>query len=286
MKKKIKFSLLMLSATGIFHLLRYFRKKPKVFAKETNAPVPTSRELKEEALVEKEDRKLPGMRKIKRLKIFLFVLIGIGVLFMMYPLCTNFIASVKKTDVLSSWESEKEVAVEQEDLNADHTRDTEGEAESEAENNDALDYRNLAAEDFFPLKIIIPKIELEWIVNEGTDRKTLRKGPGHIPETRLPGDIGRCTISGHRTTYGAPFNRIDELESGDLIYLETIKGKMLTFYVTGQEDVYPEDVYILESSGRRELLLTACTPEYSAAKRLVIISELLDAYSLGIDFKK
>ena len=52
----------------------------------------------------------------------------------------------------------------------------------------------------------------------------LKKGPGHYPESPLPGQEGNAAIAGHRTTYGAPFNRIDELEPGDEIHVETIQG--------------------------------------------------------------
>ncbi|GAG62694.1 unnamed protein product, partial [marine sediment metagenome] len=149
---------------------------------------------------------------------------------------------------------------------------------------EVVDYKDLTAEDFFPLKIRIPKIDLEWIVNEGSDRQTLKEGPGHIIETPLPGDLGRCTFSGHRTTYGAPFNKIDKLEDGDLIYLETIKGELFIYAVTELEIIDPRDVYILEGSDKRELLLTSCYPEYSAAERVILIAELVNIYPLGLEF--
>ena len=145
-----------------------------------------------------------------------------------------------------------------------------------------LDYGDLTMEDFFPLKISIPKIEVEAIVEEGTSPDALKNGPGYEARTPLPGDIGRCTISGHRTTYGAPFNRLDELEDGDLIYLETIDDEFLTYIVTGMEIVRATDVWILEGTGKKELVLTTCHPKYSAARRLVIIAELLDVFPFEI----
>ncbi|GAH56765.1 unnamed protein product, partial [marine sediment metagenome] len=73
------------------------------------------------------------------------------------------------------------------------------------------------------------------------------------------------------------FNKIDELVKGDLIYLETIKGKVLTYAVTELEVVDPRDVYILEGSDKKELVLTSCYPEYSAAERIILIAELVNA---------
>jgi LPXTG-site transpeptidase (sortase) family protein len=117
-----------------------------------------------------------------------------------------------------------------------------------------------------------------FVVYEGTDTITLKKGAGHESVTPLPGQEGRCTISGHRTTYGAPFNRVDELEEGDLIYLETLDGDRYVYAVTSLEIVKPTDVWILEGTKKEELLLTTCHPKYSAATRLIVISELVELF--------
>jgi len=229
------------------------------------------------------------LKATKIIKIITFVFIGTGVLFLLYPTITNVISDVKKAGTLSEWEEQKEASSEEEAVSEDITAesDTEGDAALEDKvlvddtKEETVDYNSLTADDFFPLKIIIPQIDLEWIVNEGSDRQTLYEGPGHIIDTPLPGDVGRCTFSGHRTTYGAPFNKIDDLVKGDLIYLETIKGEVFTYAVTELEVVDPKDVYILEGSEKRELLLTSCYPEYSAAERIILISELVNIYPVG-----
>lgn len=221
--------------------------------------------------------------------VVIVVLIGGGLSLLLYPFITNLIASRQGSEELSEWEEKAETVEEKETLT--ETVETKEEPEiveeaiiewSENISEQTVPHKEPAVEDYFPLKITIPSIEVEWIVNEGTDRETLKKGPGHIMGTPFPGEIGRCTISGHRTTYGAPFNRIDELIEGDLIYLETIMGKTLTYVVTAQEIVRPTDVYILEGDDKRELLLTACHPKYSAAYRIIIISELVNIYDIGV----
>ncbi len=252
-----------------------------------------------------DEKKSSKSKRIKILKIVIAVIAGAGLLFMLYPAFVNAFAEAKQETVLSEWEAQKENLSEEGTEQAESVESSETTQENvpEEENKqdngttgksgssgvgsvkvdeEIVDYENLTAEDFFPLKIKIPKIDLEWIVNEGTDTKTLKEGPGHIPETPLPGDNGRCTISGHRTTYGAPFNKIDMLENGDLIYLETINGELFVYAVTGLEIVKPRDVYILEGTIKKELLLTSCYPEYSAAERIVLISELLNLYSLEL----
>src|SRR5215203_2333052 len=59
-------------------------------------------------------------------------------------------------------------------------------------------------------KLLIPSIGVSEYVVEGTDADNLRKGPGHYPDTPLPGQHGTSAIAGHRTTYGAPFRNLNE----------------------------------------------------------------------------
>src|SRR5205085_1071336 len=70
----------------------------------------------------------------------------------------------------------------------------------------------------------IPKIGLDSIVVNGVGRSDLRKGPGHYPDTPLPGQRGNAAIAGHRTTYGAPFGNLDQLAPGDSIIVRTLEG--------------------------------------------------------------
>ena len=229
-----------------------------------------------------------GNKRYIWLKILIAILIIAGLGLLLYPFITNIIASRQESEILSQWEEKEEIvetnqALEETQNEEEFSPEEEAIIEwSEEISKQAEPVEEPVIEDYFPLKITIPSIEVGWIVNEGTDRETLKKGPGHIMGTPFPGEIGRCTISGHRTTYGAPFNRIDELIEGDLIYLETITGKTLTYVVTAQEIVRPTDVYILEGDDKRELLLTACHPKYSAAYRIIIISELVNIYDIGV----
>ena len=59
--------------------------------------------------------------------------------------------------------------------------------------------------------IAIPKIGLRTVFVENTDHAALKKGPGHYKGTVLPGMTGTVGLAGHRTTYGAPFRRVNEL---------------------------------------------------------------------------
>jgi sortase A len=119
----------------------------------------------------------------------------------------------------------------------------------------------------------IPAIGVDKIVVEGVALPDLKKGPGHYPNTPLPGQEGNAAIAGHRTTYGAPFNRIDELVAGDEIFVETVQGEF-RYLVTEQLIVSPTQVEVLDDKGDNRLTLTACHPKYSARQRIVVVAEL------------
>jgi len=110
----------------------------------------------------------------------------------------------------------------------------------------------------------------EYVV-EGTDTANLRKGPGHYPDTPLPGEPGTIAIAGHRTTYGAPFRRIDELERGDRIVLDMPNGRF-NYRVQRTTIVDDQDLSVLEPAGYKRLMLSACHPLYSAAQRVIVFA--------------
>jgi sortase A len=122
-------------------------------------------------------------------------------------------------------------------------------------------------------RIVIPAIGVDKIVVEGVSLTDLKKGPGHFPQTPLPGQEGNAAIAGHRTTYGAPFNRLDELKPGDEVTVTTVQGEF-TYEVTETQIVAPTQVEVLEDKGDNRLTLTACHPKYSARQRIVVVSHL------------
>lgn len=121
--------------------------------------------------------------------------------------------------------------------------------------------------------IRIPKIGVDKTVVQGVGLADLRKAPGHYPETPLPGEQGNAAIAGHRTTYGAPFNRLDELAAGDEILVTTLKGSF-TYTVAGLKVVKPNQVEVLNPTPTPTLTLTTCNPKYSAKERLVVVANL------------
>lgn len=123
-------------------------------------------------------------------------------------------------------------------------------------------------------RIRIAKIGLDKIVVEGVALPDLKKGPGHYPDSPLPGQQGNAAIAGHRTTYGAPFNRLDELESGDEITVDTVQGRF-RYVVSEQLVVSPTQVDVLADKGDNRLTLTSCHPEYSSRQRIIVVAKLV-----------
>jgi sortase A len=120
----------------------------------------------------------------------------------------------------------------------------------------------------------IPRIGLRTIVVRGTTAADLRTGPGLIDGSPLPGQRGTTAIAGHRTTYGAPFRHLDALRRGDAVMLRLPYGTF-RYAVEGRRIVDPSDLSVLRRVGHDRLVLSACHPLFSAARRIVVFARLV-----------
>jgi sortase A len=111
---------------------------------------------------------------------------------------------------------------------------------------------------------------VDAIVVTGKSAGDLKKGPG-LWNAR-PGYGGTTVISGHRTTYGAPFRHLDGLGHGDRLRLVTPYGTF-DYRVTRTRIVDPSDLSVIRDVGHEQLVLTACHPVYSAAQRIVVFAD-------------
>ncbi len=138
------------------------------------------------------------------------------------------------------------------------------------------------AKDGSPVgRIRIPRIGASFVVVKGTDTSDLESGPGIYPETVFPGMAGTTAIAGHRTTYLAPFRHVDQLRSGSVIHLD-MPYAHFTYSVVGKRVVAPSDVSAAVGNvGYSRLVLSACTPLFSAAKRLLIYARLIRTVPVG-----
>jgi sortase A len=129
-------------------------------------------------------------------------------------------------------------------------------------------------------RIRIPRMDASFVVVNGTDAGSLRKGPGVYDRTPLPGAPGTVGIAGHRTTYRAPFRHIDDLRQGDAISVEMPYGRF-TYAVELTRIVPPTEVSVIRRVAYDRLVLSACHPLYSAAKRIVVFARLVGAEPRG-----
>jgi sortase A len=122
--------------------------------------------------------------------------------------------------------------------------------------------------------IHIPSIGANFVMVNGTGESDLKNGPGIYPETRFPGVPGTTAVAAHRTTYLEPFRHIDALHRGDRIMLDMPYARF-TYTVIGHRVVQPTDVAAaVDGVGYSRLVLSACTPLWSAAERLLVFARL------------
>jgi sortase A len=115
---------------------------------------------------------------------------------------------------------------------------------------------------------------LNMVFVQGTDESSLELGPGHYPETALPGQGKTVAIAGHRTTYLAPFRHIDSMKPGDKITLKMPYGTFI-YSVQKTEIVDPTDIGVIHNTGYERLVLSACNPVYSASQRYIVYARLV-----------
>ena len=123
-------------------------------------------------------------------------------------------------------------------------------------------------------RVELPSIDRGYYVVEGTDKPSLRKGPGHYEDTPLPGERGTVGIAGHRTTYGAPFRKIDKLDPGDPVIVEMTYGTFV-YRVERTRIVDPSELSVKRKVSFDRLILSACHPLYSAAQRIVVFARFV-----------
>jgi sortase A len=122
-------------------------------------------------------------------------------------------------------------------------------------------------------RLTIPRLAAGLYVVEGDGARQLRRGPGHLSGTAMPGDIGNCIIAGHRDTH---FRILKDIRRGDEIVLQTRNGEY-TYRVRTTQIVSPRDTEPLRPTNDAELHLVTCYPFYylgSAPKRFIVDATL------------
>ncbi len=122
-------------------------------------------------------------------------------------------------------------------------------------------------------RLSMPRLGIAHVAVDGTRAAELRRGPGFYEGNPLPGTGGTVAVAGHRTTYGAPFRRIDELRRGDRVVVTMPYGRF-EYRVERTRIVAPSATWVVRRTDHERLVLTACHPLYSAAQRIVVFARL------------
>lgn len=129
-------------------------------------------------------------------------------------------------------------------------------------------------------RIKIPSAAIDLLLVEGTSKKALKMGAGHMTGTALPGEIGNCAIAAHRNyTFGQMFNRLDEVAIEDEVCLE-IGQESYTYKVRDITIVEPDDLSVINpSQDKKQITLITCHPIYKATHRLIVTGDLSEGGS-------
>ena len=119
-------------------------------------------------------------------------------------------------------------------------------------------------------KLSIPDIDLETYAVQGWDEDSLRRGPGHDPQSAPPGE-GNCVLAGHRNIYGSYFYQVDRLLPGSPIILESRQGRFV--YITARVFTTTDSDYSIRQQpapGTSPLLtLITCTMPHTSNRIIV-----------------
>jgi len=222
----------------------------------------------------------PGGGRSRWLRLAGDLLLIVGGLVLAYPFWSAAYAQVQQSRLDTTYREQSVAFVE--DISADASSRPHDVSDEEVVRRLAVRYGDKLRPGDPIGRLRIPRIDLDRLVQQGAegkraldpdeDRALLRNGPVHYGNTLLPGAGEPFAVSGHRTTYGAPFFELDRLRKGDPIFVDTPYARF-RYEVAKTTTVDPTDIGVLEDRGYG-LVLTTCTPPYSAAHRLIVWATL------------
>jgi sortase A len=190
--------------------------------------------------------------------------------------------------VITGWQtSSKQQALEQEwnDLNTSYDNPftlpsvkaaKPPETKNEENPNTSESSKKKAMEKGVIGKMSIPKINLESMMVPGVTQKDLQNAIGWMTTTSFPGEKGNTVMAGHRShTYGQFFHRLNEVDKGDTVKVETTSGPIL-YRVYEKTVVKPDNLSVLDAKKEEEITLITCEPLYSDEFRLIVRAERIN----------
>ncbi|MFB0844047.1 class D sortase [Paenibacillus oleatilyticus] len=125
--------------------------------------------------------------------------------------------------------------------------------------------------------LIIDKIKLKLPIITDATVNNLKLSVASIAGTGKAGAVGNYAIAGHRNfTYGKNFNRLDEVDKGDIVEVD-IGKQQYRYEVQEKQYVLPEDVWVLKGNGKdKEITLITCHPMENPTHRLIVKGKLIE----------
>jgi sortase A len=199
------------------------------------------------------------------MKWFAYLLIVIGLSTIFYPKVKSMYFSYQEKQLLEDWEStatnsEIQQSYQQlDDVFSEKNRTKAQKQEPSQKNSGILG------------KMTINKIDLTIPIMEGATQQNLKVAAGHLKGTSPIGEIGNSAIAAHRSyTYGKQFNRLLEVETGDIIQIET-QHKKLFYTITEKLLVKPTDLTVLQNNQNESILtLITCHPMKNPTHRYIV----------------
>ena len=205
-----------------------------------------------------------NLSRAKRERIGYFLIL-IGVLLIVSVIVVNAIDLIKSEKAVKTFKETKVVV----DYDVPDTAVNSEDEQAYSEDDNKQDLTQIIG------LLKISKISLEEAIREGSTDSVLSSALGHMEGTALPGEEGNCCIAGHRNyTFGKYFNRLNEMEIGDLIELETYDANY-TYEINDIFVVEPTEVSVLDDIEGENLTLITCTPLFVGSHRLIIRANLI-----------
>lgn len=215
-----------------------------------------------------------------------YLIIIIGVLVMLYPKASEWMNDREQQKLLEAAEQAytEPAAAPSSTPDPDLTKSYAAVTELLAEGADEADEPQPSATATPDIKpggkviavITIDKIGLKLPVLEGATKANMKYAAAHMKETTTFGEVGNAAIAAHRArTTGRLFNRLNEVEIGDVINIQT-SGEKYQYKVYDISIVEPTDVSVLKGNGKDQLLtLITCDPLVHPTHRLIVHAKLL-----------
>ncbi|HUN22878.1 MAG TPA: class D sortase [Anaerolineales bacterium] len=144
------------------------------------------------------------------------------------------------------------------------------------ENNPVMQLPTPTAAPQHALRIVIPSINVDAPIVQGSDWEAMRMGVGQVLGTANPGENGNMVLSAHNDIFGEIFRELDRLQPGDTFTVHTRK-EIYTYRITGTQVVEPTAVHVMASTINATATLISCYPYLVDTQRIVVFAELVSA---------